>query len=134
MAPVGSVRIRLLQANPLRTRTDTPRAGEYQTFSIGSDGTITASYSNGQNQAIGQLAVATVNNQQGLSSVGSDDYKTSTASGGASMGVAGTGGRGTIEGGETERQHLPTSDQCDFYFMEQLSWQWMQFQPRIQQR
>ena len=86
-------------------------AGEYQTFSIGSDGTITASYSNGQNQAIGQLAVATVNNQQGLSSVGSDDYQTSTASGGASMGVAGTGGRGAIEGGETEASNVNISQE-----------------------
>ena len=86
-------------------------AGEYQTFSIGSDGTLTASYSNGQNQAIGQLAVATVNNQQGLSSVGSDDYQATSTSGGASMGVAGTGGRGAIEGGDTEASNVNISQE-----------------------
>jgi flagellar hook protein FlgE len=86
-------------------------AGEYQTFSIGSDGTLTASYSNGQNQAIGQLAVATVNNQQGLSSLGSDGYQATSASGGASMGVAGTGGRGAIEGGDTEASNVNISQE-----------------------
>jgi flagellar hook protein FlgE len=86
-------------------------AGEFNTFTIGADGTITGIYSNGQNQAIGQLAVATVNNQQGLSSVGSDDYKTTSSSGGASMGVAGTGGRGTIEGGETEASNVNISQE-----------------------
>jgi hypothetical protein len=90
--------------------------------SIGSDGTLTASYSNGQNQAIGQLAVATVNNQQGLSSVGSDDYQATSTSGGASMGVAGTGGRGAIEGGDTEASlaGILRPDRCATRFRSEL--------------
>src|ERR1019366_8534584 len=33
--------------------------GEYQSFKIGSDGTVSATYSNSQTQTVGQLALAT---------------------------------------------------------------------------
>ena len=85
-------------------------AGEYGgTFSIASDGTITAKYSNGQVQTLGQIAVATVNNEQGLSSVGNSEYETTAASGNLSIGVAGTGGRGDIAGGELEASNVNIS-------------------------
>ncbi len=87
-------------------------AGEYNnSFTIGSDGTILASYSNGQTQAIGQLAVATVNNEQGLQDMGSSEYKATNASGNASTGVAGTGGRGLVEGGQTEASNVNISQE-----------------------
>jgi flagellar hook protein FlgE len=85
-------------------------AGEYGgTFSIASDGTITAKYSNGQVQTLAQIAVATVNNEQGLSGVGNSEYETTAASGNLSIGVAGTGGRGSIEGGELEASNVNIS-------------------------
>ena len=52
-----------------------------------------------------------MNNQQGLSSVGSDDYQATSTSCGASMGVAGTGGRGAIEGGDTEASNVNISQE-----------------------
>ena len=64
-----------------RTNQNGYTSGEYQSFTIGSDGTVTATYSNGQSQNVGQLAIATVSNQQGLVDVGSTEYQTSTASG-----------------------------------------------------
>ena len=73
-------------------------SGQYESFAIHSSGLITATYSNGQTQNVGQVAVATVNNEQGLVDMGSTEYQTTTASGDASVGIAGTGGRGTIEG------------------------------------
>jgi flagellar hook protein FlgE len=86
-------------------------AGQYESFTIGSDGTITANYSNGQNQALAQIGIATVNNQQGLLDVGSTQYLTTRASGNASVGVAGTGGRGVIEGGELEASNVNISQE-----------------------
>jgi flagellar hook protein FlgE len=70
---------------------------------------IAATYSNGQTQNVGQLAIATVSNEQGLVDMGSTEYQTTTASGDAAVGIAGAGGRGTIDGklsGSLERQHL----------------------------
>ena len=85
-------------------------AGEYNgTFAIGSDGTITAKYSNGKTQAVGQLALANVSNLQGLNAVGSTDYKTTAASGLATIAAAGSNGLGTIEGGSLEASNVNIS-------------------------
>jgi flagellar hook protein FlgE len=84
-------------------------SGEYQSFTIGSDGTVAATYSNGQTQDVGQLAIASVSNQQGLVDVGSTAYETSSASGPASVGVAGSGGRGTLEGSSLEASNVNIS-------------------------
>jgi flagellar hook protein FlgE len=84
-------------------------SGEYQSFTIGSDGTVAATYSNGQTQNVGQLAIATVSNQQGMVDVGSTEYQTSSASGQVSVGVAGAGGRGTLEGSSLEASNVNIS-------------------------
>lgn len=84
-------------------------SGEYQSFAINSDGTVAATYSNGQTQNVGQLAIATVSNMQGLIDVGSTEYQTSSASGEASVGVAATGGRGSLEGSSLEASNVNIS-------------------------
>jgi flagellar hook protein FlgE len=86
-------------------------SGEYQSFTIGSNGTITASYSNGQNQTVGQVGLALVSNLQGLSNVGSTEYQTTTASGLATVGVAGSGSLGTLEGSSLEASNVNISDE-----------------------
>jgi flagellar hook protein FlgE len=84
-------------------------SGQYQDFAIGSDGTVSVSYSNGQTQNVGQLAIATVSNEQGLTAVGSSDYAATTASGSPSVGIAGSGGRGTLEGSSLEASNVNIS-------------------------
>ena len=84
-------------------------SGQYESFKIDSSGLVTATYSNSQTQTVGQLAVATVINEEGLTAVGSTEYKTTTASGIATVGVAGTGGRGTIEGSSLEASNVNIS-------------------------
>jgi flagellar hook protein FlgE len=84
-------------------------AGTYSSYSIGSDGTISVSYSNGETQNVGQLAIATVTNEQGLVSLGSSEYETTNASGTATYGVAGTSGRGSLEGSSLEASNVNIS-------------------------
>ncbi len=84
-------------------------SGEYNGFKIGSDGTLTATYSNGQSQAVGQVALASVSNLQGLADVGSTEYQATNASGLATVGVAGTGGLGTLEGSSLEASNVNIS-------------------------
>jgi len=84
-------------------------AGVCSGFSIGSDGTVSATYSNGQTQAVGQLALANVTNQQGLSLQGNGNYATTLSSGAASIGSAGTGGLGTIEDSTLEESNVNIS-------------------------
>jgi flagellar hook protein FlgE len=84
-------------------------SGNYSSFAIGSDGTVAVTYSNGKTQNVGQLAIATVSNEQGLADVGSTEYQATAASGQASVGVAGTGGRGSLEGSSLEASNVNIS-------------------------
>lgn len=84
-------------------------SGQYQSFTIGSDGTVSATFSNGQKLAVGQLALANVANTQGLQLLGNGDYATTLASGSASVGVSGTAGLGTMEDGALEASNVNIS-------------------------
>lgn len=84
-------------------------SGQYQSFTIGSDGTVSATFSNGQKLAVGQLALGNVANLQGLQLLGNGDYGTTLASGAASMGTAGTAGLGSIQDGALEASNVNIS-------------------------
>ena len=86
-------------------------SGKYKSFDIGSDGIVAVTYSNGQTKNVAQLAIASVENEQGLSAMGSNEYKATAASGQATVGVAGTGGRGTLEGSSLEASNVNISQE-----------------------
>jgi flagellar hook protein FlgE len=84
-------------------------SGTLSSYSISADGTIEGSYSNGTTSALGQVAVANFINTQGLQRTGSNDYVATSGSGPALIGIAGTGGRGTITGGSVEGSNADTA-------------------------
>jgi flagellar hook protein FlgE len=84
-------------------------SGTYSGFSIGSDGTVTASFSNGEKLNVGQLALGNVVNLQGLEDTGNGQYATTLASGTATIGVSGSSGLGTMEGGALEASNVNIS-------------------------
>ena len=84
-------------------------SGVYQSFAVDPSGVITAQFSNGRTSTIGQVAVATVANTAGLTASGSNDFATTAASGQASIGVAGAGGRGTVDDGALEQSNVNIS-------------------------
>ena len=86
-------------------------SGQYQSFTIGSDGTVTVTYSNGQQQNVGQLALANVANLQGLSLLGDGDYATTLASGAAVIGPSGTSGLATMQDGALEASNVNISSE-----------------------
>ena len=61
--------------------------GSLSSFSVGEDGTITGSFTNGQTQTLGQVALATFNNNEGLLNQGSNLYAVSPSSGEAIIGA-----------------------------------------------
>lgn len=83
--------------------------GQYQSFSIGSDGTVTVTYSNFQKENVGQVALASVTNEQGLQMLGNGDYATTLASGTASISTSGTAGLGTLQDGALEGSNVNIS-------------------------
>ncbi len=81
-------------------------SGSLVKFNIGADGTITGSFSNGKTQALGQLALATFANSDGLQLEGNTDFSPTLASGQAVVGIPGSGGRGSISGGALELSNV----------------------------
>jgi flagellar hook protein FlgE len=84
-------------------------AGQYQSFTIGTDGTVTVTFSNQQKINVGQLALGNVANLQGLESVGSGDYASTLASGTATIGTSGSAGLGSMEDGALEGSNVNIS-------------------------
>ena len=70
---------------------------------------MTAAYSNGQTENVGQLALANVTNLQGLSLLGDGDYLTTLASGAAVTGTSGAAGLGTIQDSALEASNVNIS-------------------------
>ncbi|HZQ17831.1 MAG TPA: flagellar hook protein FlgE [Terriglobales bacterium] len=81
-------------------------SGTLEDFSIGADGTITGSFSNGRTAALGQIALAQFADDEGLQRDGNNSFSESLASGQAVIGAPGTGGRGTLSGGAVELSNV----------------------------
>jgi flagellar hook protein FlgE len=84
-------------------------SGTFSTIAVSSSGVVTAQFSNGNNTTIGQLAVASVANVQGLVATGENNFTTTAASGQATAGVAGAGGRGTVDDNTLEQSNVNIS-------------------------
>ncbi len=91
------------------TSQDGYPSGDYSGFAIGSDGTVTASFSNGQKLSVGQLALGNVGNLQGLQAQGDGEYATTLASGAVTVGASGAAGMGTMQGGALEASNVNIS-------------------------
>jgi flagellar hook protein FlgE len=85
---------------------DGSAVGFLRSFSIANDGLITGVFSNGKTEALGQIALATFNNPAGLQKVGNSSYQSTFNSGLPQIGVAGSGGRGTLSGGTLEMSNV----------------------------
>ncbi len=91
------------------TSQDGYPSGSYESFSVDSNGVVSGSFTNGHQQVLGQVAVATVTNASGLARQGNNTYQTTTSSGPLNVGVAGTGNRGTIQGSSLEASNVDIS-------------------------
>lgn len=76
-----------------------------------SDGDVVADYSNGDSRTIYKIAVATFEDADGLQAESDNVYAATTASGSASLQTSGSGGAGTVEGGELEESTVDTSSE-----------------------
>lgn len=81
-------------------------SGSLSNYTVQPDGTVLGTFSNGATLALGQVAVASFANDQGLASGSNNEFAATAASGTAVDGVAGTGGRGTIVGGSVENSNV----------------------------
>ena len=87
------------------------QAGILSNITVGQDGTITGSFTNGQQKALAQVALATFQNEQGLNRIGSNFFQQTANSGLAQVGTASTGGFGSIVSGALEQSNVSLADQ-----------------------
>ena len=81
-------------------------AGQLISFEFDDTGTAFARYTNGQSRAIGQVALASFRNNNGLQPVGGSNYVESFGSGSPNIGVPGNSGRGDIQASAVEQANV----------------------------
>lgn len=98
-------------------------AGTVTNVTINPDGQIVATVGGGQALVIGQLALVTFNNPRGLVKIGSNRYSDGAAAGVRSVGVAGTGGRGTLVGSALEQSNVDMAQEFTQMILAQRGYQ-----------
>jgi len=86
-------------------------SGRLAGVDIDTEGVIFARYTNGQSSALGKVALAKFNNQQGLRQIGDTNWAESFASGGPQLGEAGTSSFGQIQSGALEASNVDIAAQ-----------------------
>lgn len=86
-------------------------SGRLDGLEIDSSGTIRANYTNGQNNPLGKIVVASFNNQNGLKQVGNATYVETAVSGSPQVGEAGSEGFGSIQSGSLERSNVDITEE-----------------------
>lgn len=81
-------------------------SGDLTGLTIGTNGTITTTYSNGQSQAGGQVSLANFANVQGLNDAGGGNWLATYASGIAVPGKPGDGSFGALRAGALEESNV----------------------------
>ena len=97
--------------------------GTIDSITVSADGTLIATFGAGQTVAIGRLALANFNNPKGLVKLGSNRYGESQAAGIPNVGVAGTGGRGTLIGSALEGSNVDMAQEFTKMILAQRGYQ-----------
>lgn len=98
--------------------------GTLQDFSIGTDGVIMGSYSNGQKQPLGDLGLAVFTNPQGLEKIGDNLYVTTVNSGSYTGAVeVGSNGAGGLTTGALEMSNVDLASEFSEMMITQRAYQ-----------
>lgn len=92
-------------------------------FTVSTNGVITGIYSNGLNQVLGQIALATFGNPGGLTRVGSNLFEVSVNSGEPLIGAPNTGSRGSLYIGALEMSNVDLASEFTSMIITQRGFQ-----------
>ena len=90
----------------IKSNQDGYSSGELETLSISSDGQVIGQFTNGLQEHISTLAVASFINPNGLQKVGGNMFTTTWNSGDANIGMASTGDRGSVATSSLEMSNV----------------------------
>jgi flagellar hook protein FlgE len=98
-------------------------SGTLRGFTIGADGTVSATFSNGESQSVGQLATALFSNNDGLVKTGATMFQASVNSGLPQIGAPGSGGRGALVDGSLETSNVDLGKELTNLIIAQSAYQ-----------
>jgi len=85
--------------------------GYMENFRIDNNGVIIGVFDNKTTRVLGQIALASFPNQGGLEKVGDNNFRTTTNSGLADIGISGVAGRGSMRAGVLEMSNVDMAEQ-----------------------
>jgi flagellar hook protein FlgE len=86
-------------------------SGDFSGVAVDGQGVVTGLYTNGQQLAIGQLAIAKFRSNDGLGRAGQNLWIETRDSGAVAFGTAGSGGRGAVSAGALEGSNVDLAEQ-----------------------
>ncbi|CAB3888483.1 flagellar hook-basal body complex protein [Achromobacter anxifer] len=98
-------------------------SGEFSGINIGGDGSLVASYTNGQTQVVGTIVLADFSNLQGLQPVGNNAWTETAASGQPILGQPGSNGLSKVVGQATESSNVDMSKELVNMIIAQRTYQ-----------
>jgi len=105
------------------TQNGAPTGAVSSMVSVDQDGQLVASFGIGRTVVVGQLALATFSNPQGLVKSGNNFFSESEASGAPSVGIAGSGGRGSLIGSALEQSNVDIAQEFTQMILAQRGYQ-----------
>jgi len=97
--------------------------GSLSGINVSNTGVVSARYTNGQSQALGQVALANFTNPQGLQPIGKTAWAQTYASGTDRLGAPGSGTFGQIQSGSLENSNVKLANQLVNLITEQRNYQ-----------
>ncbi|KGD93145.1 flagellar hook protein FlgE [Achromobacter sp. RTa] len=107
----------------LVAKPDGYTSGEFSGINIGGDGSLVASYTNGETQVVGTIVLADFSNLQGLQPVGNNAWTETSASGQPILGQPGTNGLSRVVGQATESSNVDMSKELVNMIIAQRTYQ-----------
>jgi flagellar hook protein FlgE len=108
----GTTTTQLAAPFNVATRSQDGKAvGQLQGVSVGTDGIVKASFSNGDTQALGKVALANFSNPSGLRQLGNSYWSATGVSGEPEAGAAGEDGLGNLMSGTIERSNVDITEE-----------------------
>jgi len=86
-------------------------AGQLDNVSVGADGLVNATFSNGVTQALGKIVLASFSNPEGLRQLGDAKWGTTGISGEPQVGEANGNGLGLIQSGALEQSNVDITEE-----------------------
>ena len=97
--------------------------GELIGLTVGDDGTISGTYTNGEERLLAQVATATFQAEWGLDRAGNNLFSATQQSGDPAIGAPGTGSRGSVTGSALEKSNVNLEEQFVNMITAQRSYQ-----------